>query len=64
MSKKLSVTEKTLVVTNGDRVLCVMCFDENFDPQDDFTSFYKMIYTGICEDCGFSPEKEGDEWQD
>lgn len=48
------VKEKnTLLVTNGDNVLCEECHRDRFCEEDPTTHFYKEVEHGICESCGF-----------
>jgi len=42
----------SLIVTDGDRVLCGDCHREGFDEQDPMTHFYSTINHGVCDSCG------------
>jgi hypothetical protein len=42
-----------IVVTEGDRKLCIECWEEAFDEQDPATYIHSGGYSGgVCEDCG------------
>jgi len=46
-----------LVVTNGDRVLCRDCYEEEHSELDPTTHFFSTIHHGICNSCGLEVKK-------
>ncbi len=47
----------SLIVTDGDRVLCEACYGAGFCEQDQATHFYAEIYHGVCDSCGLEIKK-------
>jgi hypothetical protein len=45
-------TALSLIVTNGDQVLCDHCYGEQLCEQDPATHFYDRISYGECSSCG------------
>jgi hypothetical protein len=43
-----------LIVTDGDRILCEDCYDEQLDEQDPATHAYANILYGVCSCCGLT----------
>ncbi|MGD9950440.1 MAG: hypothetical protein AB7U29_18465 [Desulfobulbus sp.] len=48
----------SLVVTDGDRVLCENCYQEQQNEQDPATYFYAHVKHGVCDCCGLEIKKE------
>ena len=47
----------SLIVTDGDRVLCEDCHRECFCEQDPVTHFYATTDHGVCDSCGLEIKK-------
>lgn len=43
---------RSLIVTNGYRVLCADCYREGFCEHDPATHLHAVIYHGVCDSCG------------
>lgn len=50
----------SLIVTDGDMVLCEECYREGICEQDPWTHFYAKINHGECESCGVFVSKAND----
>ncbi len=51
-------SQDSLIVTDGDRVLCENCYLEQQDEQDPATYFYAYVKHGVCDSCGLEIKKE------